>query len=375
MMNFEEALAVTEERLLGEADSMGALLKGLRNLISPALIGETEWENLLDVARELPPTMAAFPFGFELSLNERRPRADLGLSVVGGSAPAAFFEEKARSENADPSTTGIARLLAESEPDDSPLRQVAGRKMMLEFDVGRATGGSRPDPGIFLRPAERPIVGDGADQRLLDIGVMLEAVLTAVGWSPDAAERREVERVHLAQKADTHIESIGAFPSRERAIRLAVIGFRTSSGVMAFLKRAGWPGRHSVVAETMARFEKRWGVVELGVHLDVHADGLGPTLGLSCLAKERRAKDPSHWLDRPNLWTGFFESLREDGLAVPEKLSALANWSPGPTTLFGMFGPFVLLRGIHHIKLVLAGDRIEQVKAYPFMVLIGTPKS
>ncbi len=375
MMNFEEALAVTEERLLGEADSMGALLKGLRNLISPALIGETEWENLLDVARELPPTMAAFPFGFELLLNERRPRADLGLSVVGGSAPAAFFKEKARSGNADPAATGIARLLAELEPDDSPLRQVAGHKMMLEFDVGRATGGSRPDPGIFLRPAERPIVGDGAEQRILDIGVMLEAVLTAVGWNPDAAERREMERVHLAQNADTRIESIGVFPSRERAIRLAVIGFRTSSGIMAFLERAGWPGRHSFVAETIARFEKRWGVVEMGVHLDVHADGLGPTLGLSCLAKERRAKDPRNWLDRPDLWTAFFESLREEGLAVPEKLSALAKWSPGPTTLFGLFGPLVLLRGIHHIKLVLAGDRIEQVKAYPFMALIGMPKS
>lgn len=374
-MDFEEGLAVTQERLLGEAGSLAELLERLRSRIPSVLIGDREWERLQERARDLPVTMAAFPFGFELSLHERQPRADLGVSVVGGTGPAAFFEEKARSENADPSATGIARLLAESEPDDSPLRQVAGRKMMLEYDIGLAPGGSHPDPGIFLRPAERPIVGDGADQRIRDIGVMLEALVSAVGWNPDAAERRQVERVHLAQKADTQIESIGAFPSRERAIRLAVIGFRTGRGVMAFLERVGWSGQHPVVAATMARFEKRGGVVELGVHLDVHADGLGPTLGLSCLAKERRAKDPHHWLDPPNLWTAFIDGLLEEGLAVPEKLSALANWSPGPTTLFGASGPFVLLRGIHHIKLVLTEDRVDQVKGYPFLVLTGAMSS
>jgi len=138
---------------------------------------------------------------------------------------------------------------------------------------------------------------------------------------------------------------------------------------------AGWPGRHPFVAATVSRFEERGGFVELGLHLDVHADGLGPTLGLSCLAKERVAKDPRHWLDRPDLWTAFIDGLREEGLAVPEKLSALANWTTAPTTLFGRLGPFVLLRGIHHIKLVLAGDRIEQVKGYPFMALLGTPSS
>ncbi len=375
MMDFEEALAVTQERLRGEADSLGSLLKGLRTLIPPALIGEGEWEDLLASARELPATLAAFPFGFELPLNERRPGADLGVSVVGGTDVASFFAQRARSENADSSAAGIALLLSETDSEESHLREVVGRKMMLEYDIGSAAGGSRPDPGIFLRPAERPIVGDGAAQRIRDVGVVVDTVVSAAGWTPDAAERGQVERVHLAQKADTRIESIGVFPSRDRAIRVAVTGFRTSRAIMAFLERAGWPGPHPLVAATVSRFEERGGFVELGLHLDVHADGLGPTLGLSCLAKERVAKDPRHWLDRPDLWTAFIDGLREEGLAVPEKLSALANWTTAPTTLFGRLGPFVLLRGIHHIKLVLAGDRIEQVKGYPFMALLGTPSS
>ena len=30
-----------------------------------------------------------------------------------------------------------------------------------------------------------------------------------------------------------------------------------------------------------------------------------------------------------------------------------------------------MLRGIHHIKLVVSGDRLRQAKAYVFMVLSG----
>ena len=375
MMNFEEASTITQERLQEEAESLGELLERLRSLIPPALIGEREWDELIERARELPSTMAAFPFGFELRLHERRPRADLGVSVVGGTTLAEFFQQMAQSEDTDAAAAGVAELLFETDSEESALREVVGRKMMLEFDIGLPPGDPPPDPGIFLRPSERPIVGDGAEQRIRDLNVVIKALVSAAGWTPDDAERRQVERLHRAQTADTRIESIGAFPSRERAIRLAVIGLRTSGGVMAFLRRAGWPGQHEFVADTLSRLEQRGGFVELGVHMDVHAHGLGPTLGLNCLAKERRPKDSRHWLDRPDLWTTFIDSLREEGLGVDEKLSALAEWSPEPTTLFGKFGPFLLLRGIHHIKLVLAGDRIQEVKAYPYMVLLGMPVS
>ncbi len=375
MISFEEASAITQERLQGEADSLGELLDRLRNLIPSALIGEREWDELIGRARELPSTLAAFPFGFELRLNERRPRADLGVSVVGGTTLAEFFQQKALSEGGDSSASGIAELLSETDSEESALREVVGRKMMLEFDIGLPPGDSPPNPGIFLRPSERPIVGDGAEQRIRDMNVVLDSLVSAAGWMPDAAERQQVERLHRAQNADTRIESIGAFPSRDRAIRIAVIGLRDSGGVMAFLKRAGWPGHHEFVADTVSRLEEHGGFVELGMHMDVHSHGLGPTLGLSCLAKERRPKDPRHWLDRRDLWTTFIGSLREEDLGIEEKLVALSEWSQGPKTLFGRFGPFLLLRGIHHIKLVMAGSRIEEVKAYPYMVLLGMPVS
>lgn len=372
-MDFEEGLALTQKRLADEAASFAEVLEQLRNLIPGELIGEEEWQELLVRARPLPATIGAFPFGFELPLHERRPGADLGVSVVGGTDPGAFFEATGRSESAGSSSAGIARLLRETEPDKSPLRQVIGRKMMLEYDIASAAMNAPPDPGIFLRPAERPIVG-GGDQ-LRDVGIVLDALVSAVGWIPDAAERRLAEQVFKAQNPDTRIDSFGAFPSRERAIRMAVTGFRNSRDVAGFLKRAGWPGQPAAFVSTVSQFEEPERFASLGVHLDVHADGLGRTLGLSFLAKERMAKDSRYWLDEPRLWMPFIDVLAREGLVVRDKLAALTRWSPGPTTLFGASGPFVLLRGIHHFKLVLAPDRIEQVKCYPFMVLLAAPSS
>ena len=39
--------------------------------------------------------------------------------------------------------------------------------------------------------------------------------------------------------------------------------------------------------------------------------------------------------------------------------------------LFAKSGGYVLLRGIHHIKLVMSENRLREVKAYVFMVLSG----
>ena len=372
-MNFEEGLAVTQERLAGEAGSMAEVLERLRGQISPVLIGDREWESVLERARDLPAAMAAFPFGFELPLHETRPGADLGVSVVGGTGPAAYFEKQARLDKPDPSASAIVQLLEQTEPDDSPLCQVVGRKMMLEYDVASRPDDAPADPGIFLRPAERPMVGDG--RCLGDVGTVLDALVSAVGWSPDAAERQHAERIYLAQRPDTRVESFGAFPSRERALRLAVTGFRNSQDLAAFLERAGWPGQRPAAAAAVSRFEKHGGFVALGAHFDVLSGGLGPTLGLSFVAKERVSKDPRYWLDDPRLWNTFVDGLRTEGLGVPQKLSALSGWTAGPTTLFSRSGQFVLLRGIHHFKIVLDGDGIGQVKGYVYMVLIAAPTS
>ncbi|MCY3955195.1 MAG: hypothetical protein OXF47_04275 [Nitrospira sp.] len=366
-MSIREDWVTTEKWLLRQANSMGELLEQIRPYISSRLIDGQGWERLLECAGESPVTMAAFPFGFEIPLHDPRPKADFGVSLVGDSRTAAFFQERNRSGDAGPMAAGLAWLLDETDQEDSLLRRVIGRKMLLEYDVDLAPHSTRQAPGIFLYPVGDALVGDG--RRFQDLGAVYDALVFASGWSPDAAERKHLEQVYRTLTPDTCIKAIGTFPSRERLVRIAITGFRKARDVVAFLERAGWPGQRSIVEDTVSFFEKRVAFAYLGVHFDIRASGVGPTMGLSFFAREQE------WLKDIRHWTALIDGLREQGCALSEKLSELANWSTGSTTLLGKSGPYMLVRGIHHVKLVISEDRVEQAKAYVFFLMMcGRPK-
>lgn len=368
-MNLEDQWIATEERLLREASSLGEFLWQFRDRISPQLIGEQAWEGILERARNLPATMAAFPFGFELPLHDPRPVADFGVSVIGGGQSAAVLEEKGQAEGADSSLAKIAWLFSETESEDSVLRRIVGRKMLLEYDIDIEPHTAPPSPGIFLYPDKDVLIGDGDSQRLQGLGVVVDAVAFSTGLDLSAEERRQIEQVYLSMKPDTCVRAVGAFPSRKGGIRLAVTGFRNARSVVAFLERTGWPGQHSIVDAIVSRFEERDAFAYVGVHFDIGADGVGPTLGLSFYAREGQwLKDVSHWIP-------LIDGIREAGLAVPEKLTKLIDWSSGAEPLSGRSGQFVLVRGIHHVKLTIVQDRVEQVKGYIFLLTFAWPLS
>ena len=366
-MNTEEALTLTQDRLAQEGGTMGELLAHFRNRISPILIGDREWERILDCAGKLPITMGALPFGFELPLHEPRPEADFGASLASGTRTAAFFRERARTDKTDETATAMTRLFRQMDAINSPLREIVGRKLMLEYDIGSAGNSERSQPGMFLRPGERPIVG-GRGQ-VDDVGRVVDALVSCVGWERNDAERENVERAYLAQPGDTRLDSFGVFPSRSRSIRLAIMGFKARQELCAYLENTGWPGQLPAVESVISRFEERANIVRTGVNLDVREEGLGPTLGLTLIVKQRYTKDSRYWLDGLTDWDPFLEALSQEDLVVPEKLAALAGWVSKATPLFGKSGRFLLLRGIHHIKLVISGGQLRQAKAYVFMVL------
>ncbi|MDE0153328.1 MAG: hypothetical protein OXN23_05625 [Gammaproteobacteria bacterium] len=366
-MSLEEQWVATEDRLLHETESLGGLLGQLRDRVSSGLIGDEEWGKILERARGLPVTMGAFPFGFELLMHESRPGADFGASLVGGSQSAAFFEKRSKTKDADPATAGVAWLLKETEPESAPLRRIAGRKMLLEYDVDQIPSGEFPDPGIFLYPADQVLAGDGSDQRLHELRIVADAVASATNRRLNEAEHRQIDQVFLAMNPNTSVRAVGAFPSRAREIRLTATGFRKADEVGEFLKRTNWPGQHSAVTSTVSHLEEREAFAYVGIHYDVAENGVGPTLGLSFFAKE------GQWLKDVRHWTPLIDSIREEQLAVPEKLSELVAWSSGSEPLSGKSGSFVLVRGIHHIKFTLVDDRVEQVKAYIFLLLLAWP--
>ena len=372
-MDIDQAVTLTQDRLAQEGDTMGELLGHFRDRISPILIGDPEWNRILDCAGKLPITLGALPFGFELPLHARRSEADFGVSVASGTRSAAFFRQRARTDETDDTAKAITRLFRQIDAENSPLRAIVGRKVMLEYDIGSARKGERALPGMFLRPGERPTVG--ASGQVDDVGLVVDALASCVGWRLSDAERKNVERAYLAQPGDTRMDSYGIFPSRSRAIRLAIMGFKSRREIGSYLENTGWPGRISAVDSLISRFQKRVNIVRTGANLDVREEGVGPTLGLTLIVKQRYTKDSRYWLDGLTDWEPFLEALSHEDLVVPEKLSALAGWVSRPTTLFGKSGRFVLLRGIHHIKLVISGNRLRKAKAYVFMVLSGAVSS
>ena len=361
-MSIREDWAATEERLLHEASSMAELLARIRPHISARLIDGRGWESLLERANESPATMAAFPFGFEIPLHDPDPRADFGVSLVGDSRTAAIYQERSRSGEADPSAAGLAWLLDETDREDSLLRRVVGRKMLLEYDVDASPERGRQDPGVFLYPVDGVLTGDG--RQLRELGAVHDALVFATGWSPVAAERRQLEQVYRTLNPNTLIKAAGAFPSRERAIRIAATGFTTAPEVVAFLERAGWPGDGAVAGAAVSLFEERSAFAYMGVHLDIDANGVGPSLGLSLFPSE------NEWLKDIRHWTAIIDVIGEQGYGLPEKLAELARWSTGSTTLIGRAGPFMLVRGIHHVKLVIRENRVEQAKGYVFFLMM-----
>ena len=368
-MDIDEAVALTQDRLAGEGGTMGDLLGHFRNRVSPVLVGDSQWKRILECARKLPITMGALPFGFELPLHARSPEADFGVSLASGTGAAAFFRERARADGTDETARAITRLFGQMDADGSSLREIVGRKLMLEYDIGSARDREPSLPGMFLRPGERPIVGAGGQVR--DVVTVVDALASCVGWELTDAEREHVERAYLAQPDDTRLDSFGVFPSRARAIRLAVMGFKSQPEIGSWLEDTGWPGEIPAVDSVIARFRERVNIVRTGANIDVREDGLGPTLGLTLIVKQRYTRDSRYWLDGLTDWNPFLEAMGHEDLVVPEKLAALADWVSKPTMLFAKSGQYVLLRGIHHVKLVVSGNRLRKAKAYVFMVLSG----
>lgn len=362
-MDIDEARAAIEKHMLAQADSVGELLEQFKSRIPSALIDGHGWDRLVERTIGLPISLATSGFGFELRLHEREPRADLGLALFEGSRSAAHFEAWSRSRPEDASATAVVRLLHEMGREGTDLRRIAGTKLLLEYDIDPAHDGPFPDPGIFLYPTADALPDAGSVQEPEDLGVIADAVATASGREPDSSERRHAERLFLARPPGAQIGGVGAFPARTRGLRVAITGIRSTLELTSFLERAGWPGRAETLAPLVSDLEARGAFAHLAAHLDVHPGGVKPSLGVSFYARD------TQWLKDIDPWMELIGGLRASGLATPAKLSALAESWAGVETVFGRRGMLLVVRGLHHIKMALVGDRFEQVKAYVFFLV------
>ncbi|MYB35777.1 MAG: hypothetical protein F4X92_11830 [Gammaproteobacteria bacterium] len=359
----KEDWAYTEQCLHPLADSMGHLLAMIRPYVSARMIDGPDWEHLLDRALTIPPSIAAFPFGFEIPLHDSRPRADLGVSLVGDSLTSKIYRDRGHAVGADHPDKSLAWLLDEMDQEDSLLCRVVGKKMLLEFDIDSDSGSPPPDPGIFLYPVD-DVLASGT-HRTREIRAVHDALAFVGGWDQNAVEFQHIKKLHEKLLPNTIIRAAGTFPSRKRVIRIAVTGFRKAEEIETYLYRVGWPGTASAVSEAVTFLDDRQAYAYLGIHFDVAPEGIGPALGLSVFARE------NEWLKDIRHWTPAVKAIDEWGLALPEKLNELVEWSTGSTTLFTPEGPMMLIRGIHHLKLSITDDRFSAIKAYTFFLMMS----
>ena len=124
------------------------------------------------------------------------------------------------------------------------------------------------------------------------------------------------------------------------------------------------------VESTLAHLEARDSFGTISVHIHVRSDGPGPKLGLGLYARDMSSgRQGRYWMDTPSNWTACIERMVKERLAVQDKVAALENWWSGAEPLFGRPDRFVLVRGVHRVKLVATGDRADQVKANVFPLL------
>ena len=353
----------TEKCLAAVAPTLGHLMARIRPHVSCKIIDGQAWWNLLECAGKMPVTLAAFPFGLEVPLHDPELRVDFGVSLVGESHTSAHYQKIGNADNADRSTRALAWILDETERGDSMLRRVVGNKMLLEYDIDIAEEPNPSEPGIFLYPVDDVLAA--GTQRIDELRTIHNALIYAGGWSEDAAEWKHIKRLYEVLSPNTLLKAFGTFPSRKRTMRIAVTGFKTASDVAAYLVQAGWPGNASVVSEIVAYFTDCKAFAHLGIHFDMTADGVGPGLGLSLFAQEKE------WLKDINSWLPAINAIGEQNFARQDKLDELAQWSTGSATFMTDSGPMMLVRGIHHLKLSIVPDKVEQAKAYVFYLIMS----
>ena len=363
-MNYQRDWAHIEKILLQESDSLGSFLNKIRGQISDVLIEPDQWGRLVNRVSELPVTVAAFPFGFEIPIHDNDSRVDFGLSLIGGSHAATHWQ--ANQDLTNPISDGITKLLDEATREGSELGRIAGNKVLLEYDVDGTSVDTPPEPGIFLYPINLVRRGRDNDAGVSDLNALIDALATIVNWNINPDERRCAEAVFSAMGAHMEIGAVGLFPDRPKAIRIAVSKLKNTSEVTELLDQIGWNGDQSAITSISLMHEENGAFEELSVHVDVTTSGIGPKLGLSFYA------EGGPWQKSMDNWQALLSGFEKQNLVHREKLSELINSWSGIREIFGEAGLYVTMRGIHHIKLTFTPNSgVESVKAYIFMLILN----
>ena len=326
-------------------------LPGLGRLMPSSLLDAHGCERLVERTGDLPGLLTATQFGLEIRLDDSTADADFALPLWPDTQLADYFVRLGETDAPrSPAAAALARRLRRADGFGSVFEDFA----MLEFDIASARPGTCSSPGIFLKPRREPGMGMGTLS-----GRVVDALTMLAGREPDGAERPVVERAFAALPANTSIIHVGVLPDRTpRSIRLVVMNIDVAD-VTGFLTRMEHPdpavAQSRIPSALLGLCDPRcW----LG--LDVSSDGVFPRIGLEF-------RPPADGTDRQlgntlEQWWPVIDWLEQAGWCRSGKARGLRNWIRKDTLFHGRH-PFLLFRGISHIKIVIDGDATS-AKAY-----------
>jgi len=368
-MNFEEKWASDEDRLIREADSLGELLARMKSHFSALPVDDRIWEKLFNQAHKLPPTLAGFPLWIGFPVDQSQSSAILDVSLLGETYSADFLKRKAASENRDSPTDVIASILEMTGMQDPHLRDIVGNRVLVEYSIQPDEQVNR-GPGVYLYPVMATLPGTPSAERLSDFRLAYGALTSAMLRNLDEHQRNLADHAYRSLDRDARIGAMGGYLSCREPLGFTMLGFNNARDVVEYLERIEWPGSKFEISSVLEGLEMRGALsqMQFGVRLDLGKTALEPTLELQIFSANTIYQS-SGWFKDRECWMHLMEGLREEGLAQPDHLSGLTDWSSGAKALFGRSGPLLLLQRIHHFAFLLESDGSLRVNAHVFLLV------
>ena len=349
------------EATTAAAEPFGSVLRDLRPWIPRSLLDGAPWEAVRKRVGELPEEAAA-RFGLELRLGNPDPAADTFIPVAPGDEIAEHYVRRGQTAKVGSPQAALARCLVDlADPESFLRRAICG--LVLEYDIAEPPlpGGLDPAPGVFLKL--RLGSGPGGSARPAPARHLAATLARAVGREESRYERRAVERAFDALGPGAEVLHAGALPGRgPRAVRLVAQRIREQE-IPAVLQRLGWTGPLSAVTRIFTDLRS----VSRGFRLsfDVAARGVAPRLGLEMyrVGDQRHAAEGEWTTTVRGDWLPFVARLRETGWCLPAKAEGLAAWPVLRKVWYGR-RPFLVYRGINHVKMTIEEDGAAHAKAY-----------
>ena len=340
--------------------SFDEFLAGLGSLFPPTLVGRSGWERLLALARCLPIHVIDNRFGFEFDLCDPEPAADFCVVPSPGSRLAQFYVRQGELAPSVSAEAALGAFLAEQSSDPQAFLAQGHGGVILEYDLAGISTDLPAPPGIFIVPQD--VQDESPMDKLFGEPDPVVAALWAVaGWTPEAAIRRQIHRLHRLMSPLGSVTQAGVLPGRvqQRAIRL-IIGTESGGDAVRMLERLGWSGSATAaadVAESLAELTKPG----VSLSVDVTAQGVSPRLGLEFYR-------PVKWYELdPSGWNGLIDRLEEKGWCLPEKAIGLKAW-PRVEQVFDQAKVYRVCQSINHVKVVVDCGATT-AKAYAGMIV------